>query len=203
MKEEEILIVDLVLLSEYDISINEMLAILKIHREDDLKFDDTGVDYSILQDKKFIKIIKSTDEVAYILRQRAIDFIEIVEKGSLKVMIKRKTKKAVNVDLLTRLPEFRAQWKGLKVGSMGSLPSCKDKLIRWMDENPEYSFDDIIKAAEIYIDSLHGDYRFLQRADYFIYKQENNREESSRLSAFIDEIKLTGSDVGDWTTKLN
>jgi len=83
---------------------------------------------------------------------------------------------------------------------MGSQKSCEMKLTRWMKENSEYSFDDILKAVDIYLESLNGDYRFLQRADYFVFKQENNREESSRLSAYIDEIGITQS--GDWTTTL-
>jgi len=99
----------------------------------------------------------------------------------------------------SRFNEFRNKFKGLKLGSMGAPKSCREKLYRWWVENPEYSFDDILKASDIYIQSLQGDYRFLQRADYFIYKKEG-KEESSRLSAFIDELEHSNN---DWTSKLN
>lgn len=68
-----------------------------------------------------------------------------------------------------------------------------------MKENPQYSKEDIMKAAKIYLDSLEN-YRFLQRADFFIFKKEDNKEELSRLSAFIEEIDERP--VTDWTTKL-
>lgn len=199
---KDITCIDLAVIAEYDISVNECMSIIKIHLEDDFNFDDTGVDYNKLQEEKFIKIIKNGEEDHYILRQKGNDFIDAVIGQSIKIQAVKKKRATINVDLLTRLPEFRDKWKGLKPGSMGSLQSCKDKLTRWMNENPDYTLDEIIGAAEAYIDSLNGDYRFLQRADYFVYKQENNREESSRLSAFIDEIG-TNTSQGDWTSKLN
>jgi hypothetical protein len=202
MSKRDITCIDLSVLVEYQVTINECMSLIKIYRDDDFNFDDTGVDYEKLQTEKFIKIIKNQDENHYILRQKGNDFIESVIGHDITIKAAKKKKNKVNVDLITRLPEFRAQWKGLRPGSMGSLQSCKDKLTRWMAENPDYTMDEIIGAAEAYINSLNGDYRFLQRADYFIYKQENNREESSRLSAFIDEIGMNTSQ-GDWTTKLN
>lgn len=202
MSRKDITCIDLAILAEYDVSVNDCMALIKIYRDDDFNFNTIGVDYNILQEQKFIKIIKNAEGDHYILRQRGSDFIDAVIGQSAVIKSAKKKRNAVNVDLLTKLPEFRNKWKGLKPGSMGSLQSCKDKLTRWMGENPNYTLDEIIGAAEAYIDSLNGDYRFLQRADYFIYKQENNREESSRLSAFIDEIG-TNISQGDWTSKLN
>ena len=97
-----------------------------------------------------------------------------------------------------QIEEFRNKWKGLKPGSMGSLSACKDKMKRWMFENPNYSKDQILKAAEIYIHSLNN-YNYLQQADYFIYKKDAHGE-SSRLSAFIDEIDNVHTE--DWTSTL-
>ena len=67
-------------------------------------------------------------------------------------------------------------------------------------ENPEYTFEEILKAAQLYLDTDGRDTRFLQRADYFIFKQDVHKGESSRLSAFIDEI---GEDPTlDWTSTI-
>jgi hypothetical protein len=74
-------------------------------------------------------------------------------------------------------------------------------MIRWIKNNPQYTFEDILKAADLYIESLDGNYKYLQRADYFIYKKEG-KEESSRLSAFIEEININIVD-SDWTSNLN
>lgn len=195
------IVINLDVLGELDLSINEFCAIWDIYENRKLPFDDSNINYNTLQKKQFIKIIKNEKGlVKFILREKAISMIDLLITGERRTSYK-KQKESLNIDILTRLPEFRNKWKGLKPGSMGSLPSCKDKLIRWMNENPEYTFDQILKAADIYIDSLKGDYRFIQRADYFIYKQENNREESSRLSAHIDEID--DRPTGEWTTQLN
>lgn len=194
--ERKIYHLDITKLADLNLSVNEACAIIKIH-DGSLNFDNTNVDYTKLQDEKFIKIIKEENKDKYLLRAKANELIE-----SFQVIVVEDKKPAISEDIKERIEEFRHKWKGLKPGAMGSLKSCYLKLARWMNENPEYSFEDILKAADIYIDSLGGDYRYLQRADYFVYKQENNREESSRLSSFIDEIGGV-SQQGDWTTQLN
>jgi len=50
--------------------------------------------------------------------------------------------------------------------------------------------------------SLVNDYQYLQRADYFIFKREG-KEESSRLSAFIDEREDNEIIDDEWTSNLN
>ena len=84
---------------------------------------------------------------------------------------------------------------------MGSEKSCKEKLNRWMKENPKYSFEDILKASDLYLATEGANVKFLQRADYFIFKQDSYKNEMSRLSAFIDEINI--NHVQDWTSNLN
>ncbi len=82
---------------------------------------------------------------------------------------------------------------------MGSYTGVKEKLTRWIKNNPQYSFNDILKAVDIYINSLNNNYYYLQQADYFIYKKQG-KEETSRLSAFIEEIN--NKEETDWTTNL-
>ena len=189
-------------LESYDISVNEFLALWKLHLKGNMDFDGTGVDGDALQEKKFLKIIETEKTKTYILREKAHELIEFLSTGIRRPNTKKK-KEVINVDILTRLGEFRTKWKGLKLGSMGSAEACKAKLTRWMKENPEFTFDQILQACDLYIESLRGDYRFLQRADYFIYKREPNGEEMSRLSAFIEEVANGETSQGDWTTKLN
>lgn len=197
---ERRVIINLDLIEQLDLSINEFCAIWGIHANRKLPFNDSNVNYRELERKKFIKIIKNEKNlVTFVLREKAIAMIDLLIKGNTKSCFK-KQKDVLNIDVLTRLPEFRDKWKGLKPGSMGSLQSCKDKILRWMNENPEYTFDQILAAADNYIDSLKGDYRFLQRADYFIYKQNGHKEDESRLSSHIDEVD--DKPAGDWTTQL-
>lgn len=200
---EKSLIINFKVLEEFNLSIEEFLYLYFLYSED-RKYNE--VDLEKLQKQKFIKIKEENEKIQITLREKSIELleffiVEIEQPLSKKEKTIKRSQRVINADINNRVEELRLKWKGLKVGSMGSLQSCKDKLTRWMKENPNYSFDDILKAADMYIDSLNRDYRFLQRADYFIYKQENNREESSRLSAFIDEID--SFDKTDWTTTLN
>lgn len=197
------IVINLDTLSEADLSINEFCALWDIYEKGKLPFYDTGVDYKKLQKQQYIKIITNEkDIIQYVLRQEGTSLIDLIVRGERKLAYRKSKKKSTNVDVLTKLTEFRNKWKGLKSGSMGSLQSCREKLERWMDENPGYTFDEILKAADLYINSLGGDYRFLQRADYFIYKQNSHKEDESRLSAFIDEID-DSPQQGEWTTRLN
>lgn len=208
------IILDAEVLAKNNLSINEFLCLLKIHFSElnvNMDYDDLYLHYQSLENKKFIKItIKEENEIKsikYILREKSKVLIEnsftdkkvSVKKDSIK---KKLSQRFINDAVEEGIEEYRNSWKGLKPGSMGSPKNCKDKLKRWMLENPEYTFDDILKAVSIYINQFNGDYRFLQQADYFIFKKDG-KEESSRLSAFIDEIDLVGNNSNDWTNTLN
>jgi hypothetical protein len=188
-------ILDFNLLAEQNLSINEFLVL--IHLKDDIIYNDSMNVLKPLEEKQFIKII-SNDKI--ILREKGKIFIELIliENVSSTKNTKRVTKsdRLINVELDSFINDFRNKFKGLKPGSMGSEASCKLKMYRWMKENPSYTPEQILKAAEIYIKSLNN-YQYLQQADYFIYKKEG-REEQSKLSAFIDEIETDD----DWTTNL-
>lgn len=192
-------ILDYSILAEYDISINEFIFILSEYRQEKIEYSEELL--NSLQNKQFIKINK--EENTIILREKSkllIEFLQIenIESAKNKKVVK-KSSRFINNELDGFVDEYRKLWKGLKVGSMGSESSCKEKLYKWMTEHPKYSKEDILKASKIYLKSVDN-YQFLQQADYFIYKKDAFGE-SSRLSAFIDEIE---NDVHeDWTTNLN
>jgi hypothetical protein len=200
----ESLIINFKILQNQDITPEELLFLYYLYTKDDGSMLKINVSIQELQEKQFLKIINE-EETNYIeLRQKAIDLIDLltIEINITNTGVKtiKKSKRAINQELENNLELFRNKWKGLKAGSMGSPKSCREKLYRWMSENPNYTIDKILKAADMYLASLSGDYRFLQRADYFIFKQENHREESSRLSAFIDEVDTFTTE--DWTSNL-
>ena len=187
-------ILDFNLLAEQNLSIEEFLVL--IHLDDELYNNSMRV-LKPLEEKQFIKII---NDEKIILREKGKLFIELIsiEKLSSTKNNKQtvKSDRLINVELDSFINDFRNKFKGLKPGSMGSEASCKMKMYRWMKENPSYTPEQILKAAEIYIKSLNN-YQYLQRADYFIYKKDG-KEESSGLAAYIDEIEVDD----DWTTNL-
>ena len=187
-------IIDFNLLTEQNLSIEEFLVL--IHLDDELYNNSMRV-LKPLEEKQFIKII---NDEKIILREKGKLFIELIsiEKLSSTKNNKQtvKSDRLINVELDSFINDFRNKFKGLKPGSMGSEASCKMKMYRWMKENPSYTPEQILKAADIYIKSLNN-YQYLQRADYFIYKKDG-KEESSGLAAYIDEIEVDD----DWTTNL-
>lgn len=195
------IIIDFNILKEQDLNVEEFLYLYSVHKKYLISIVPDVINKNKLEKNLFIKKINEK----IFLRQKAIDLIEflsITTEGSFNIeKSKNKSKKVILSVIDERVDEFRDKWRGLKPGSMGSKKSCKDKLNRWMRENPEYNFDDILKAVDLYLSTEGMNLRFLQRADYFIYKQDANREENSRLSAYIDDID--SNTTQDWTSNLN
>jgi hypothetical protein len=199
------LVLDFSLLKEQGLTINDLLYLYSLHKETEENIHDfmfQNVDIKALEEKLYVKII---DDKVY-LREKANELIELflIEfKVSLKTKKKivRKSVRKINSEIDNRIDEYRLKWKGLKAGSMGDLQACKEKLTKWMKDHPEYSFDQILKAADLYLETEGSNAQYLQRADYFIYKQDVNKQNVSRLSAFIDDIDTINEK--DWTSNLN
>jgi len=158
--------------------------------------------YDNLLDKNFIKI--NTEDNTIILRQTAINLLEYLRIDTFGTYrerkVLRKSKQQIQLEVEGRINEYREKWRGLKAGSMGGKKDCIQKLVRWMINNPDYTFDEILKAADLYLSTEGKAITFLQRADFFIYKQDIHKNEASRLSAYIDELEMAEPD--DWTSKL-
>lgn len=192
-------ILDFNLLEENKISVEEFLQLINIHNKltNDYKYSD------LLEEKGFIKKESSLNETKIVVREKGKLLLELTEVdniNSLKDKSKiKKSSRAINLELDDFIKEFRNLWKGLKPGSMGSERACRDKMYKWMQDNPSYKKEDILKSAKLYIKSLDN-LNYLQQADYFIYKKDIHGE-SSRLSAFVDEID--NKRVDDWTSRLS
>ena len=199
---KEAFILDLNFLKEQNLSIIEFITLLELNEIDTGLQLDLGVLYN-LQEKQFVKLIVDKFGTTQILREKSkllIDFLSIESNYSnyKEKKIIKKSNRVINEGFDEFIEEYRNIWKGLKLGAMGSPSACKEKMLRWMGENPNYTKEDILKAAKIYINSLNN-YQYLQAAHYFIYKKDG-KEEDSRLSAFIEEKEV---DNTDWTTKLS
>ena len=199
---KEAFILDLNFLKEQNLSVIEFVTLLQLNEID------TGLQLDLdilhnLQEKQFVKLIIDKFGTNTIIREKSkllLDFLSIESNHSnyKEKKIIKKSNRVINEGFDEFIEEYRKLWKGLKPGSMGSENACKEKMLRWMGENPNYSKKDILKAAKIYINSLNN-YQYLQAAHYFIYKKDG-KEEDSRLSAFIEEKEV---DNTDWTTKLS
>ena len=199
---KEAFILDLNFLKEQNLSVIEFVTLLELNEIKTGLFLDNDI-LNSLQDKQFIKRIQDSFGTVNILREKSkllLDFLSIESNYSnyKEKKIIKKSNRVINEGFDEFIEEYRSLWKGLKLGSMGSPGACKEKMLRWMGENPNYTKEDILKAAKIYINSLNN-YQYLQAAHYFIYKKDG-KEEDSRLSAFVEEKEV---DNTDWTVKLS
>ena len=201
---KEAFILDLNFLKEQNLSVIEFITLLKLNGSNiDLvliEFESEIYILEKLQEKQFIKIITYSEVILREKSKLLLDFLSIESSYSdykSKKVVKKSTR-TISEGFDEFIEEYRNLWKGLKVGSLGSYKTCYDKMKRWMSENPNYSKDDILKAARIYIKSLDN-YQYLQQADYFIFKKDG-KDENSRLSAFIEEKEVNNT---DWTTRLS
>ena len=199
---KEAFILDLNFLKEQNLSVIEFITLLQLNEID------TGLQLDLdilhnLQEKQFVKLIIDKFGTNTIIREKSkllLDFLSIESSHSnyKEKKIIKKSNRVINEGFDEFIEEYRKLWKGLKPGSMGSENACKEKMLRWMGENPNYTKEDILKAAKIYINSLNN-YQYLQAAHYFIYKKDG-KEEDSRLSTFVEEKEV---DNTDWTVKLS
>jgi len=97
--------------------------------------------------------------------------------------------------------EYRLLFKDIRVGSMGNLQSVKKKLERFLETNTDVDFDEIIKATKLYIESFNNNFKYIKRADYFIYKQNFRGEETSELEIWIEQARKEPEN-SDWRTEL-
>jgi hypothetical protein len=88
------------------------------------------------------------------------------------------------------IEQYRILFKGKKPGAMGDLQGCKDKMLLFYKEYSDYADRDIILGATAkYINSIN-DYTYMKQADYFIYKEDNNKKKTSLLASFCEEIQM-------------
>ena len=124
--------------------------------------------------------------------QNGINFIKDTAKELKRAIVKeiKNADQALKDQINDWIVEYRNLYKGTKVGIMGDPKSCLEKMCRFFVEYPQYANKDLIlNATKKYIETeAFTNYKYLQRADYFIYKI-TGKEESSRLASFCSDIE--------------
>lgn len=210
MKINKSIIIDIKSLKITQLNLNHILTLLKIQfylEKDLLNYKVNHDDILYLCKEGYILLYdeKIKGQKYYLREKGKVTLSKIVkvdkENYNEEIVIENISEKDEIENFKILVNKFRCKFKNLKIGSMGNPKAVSDKLKRWMKNNPEITRKEILDAVNDYIESLNGDYRYLQRADYFIYKQNNKKEETSRLSLYIEEGRKEVVN-SDWTTSL-
>lgn len=136
-----------------------------------------------LEDKKYLKW---TDE-SIVLREKGLNVLELIEfenNDPVKKLIKTKD------DIEEWIEEYRTLFQNTGPGKTADTKTLTKKMKWFYKEYPELADKELIlKAAERYIntESLNA-YRYLQRADYFISKEDTSKIKISRLASYCQDI---------------
>lgn len=210
MKINKSIIIDIKSLKITQLNLNHILTLLKIQfylEKDLLNYKVNQDDILYLCKEGYILLYdeKIKGQKYYLREKGKVTLSKIVkvdkENYNEEIVIENISEKDEIEDFKILVNNFRFKFKNLRIGSMGNPTAVSNKLKRWMKNNPEITRKEILDAVNNYIESLNGDYRYLQRADYFIYKQNNKKEETSRLSLYIEEGRKEVVN-SDWTTSL-
>tara|TARA_R110002049_G_scaffold67980_2_gene176277 strand:- start:386 stop:976 length:591 start_codon:yes stop_codon:yes gene_type:complete len=109
-----------------------------------------------------------------------------------------KAKKKTSIQLMgkkfsTNLNEYR------EVFPAGKLPSGKparvnvrslENSFRWFFETYDFSWDEIIKATKMYVNSYEDNqFMYMKTSQYFVAKEDKNKVKSSDLADYCDMIR--------------
>jgi predicted transcriptional regulator len=148
--------------------------------------------YANTADLMELEFIIENNEHSLHATQKGKDFIkEVIAEIKKDIQIdKKQTVSKFTKEVETWIQEYRDLFKNTKIGAIGDPKSCVKKMARFFDEYPDYADKDLIfKATQKYINSeATSNYKYLQRADYFIYKL-TGKEEVSRLASFCSDIE--------------
>ncbi len=134
-----------------------------------------------ISDKQFTKLIEHNLIARdYISDSKVIKVLIPIFEGDTGEQLLDLSNIVFDVDL------YRKRFKGIRLGSMGNKETCQSYLTRWLVNNSEYTFDDVISAVDYYI--ANTDSQYVSKADNFIYAIDNKGKEFSRLSMVIEDM---------------
>jgi hypothetical protein len=150
---------------------------------------------SLENDEEYILTIHSLSGSEKIVRV-TLDNNTFTKKGSIKTITKKiiEIGKGDHSNIEEWITSWRIMWKGKRVKAMGSKEKCKKNMKEFFKLFPEYTKEHVFKARDKYFDSLEGNMKYLEQADYFIKKrvpgEEGGVEVRRTLLTYCEEVVL-------------
>lgn len=98
--------------------------------------------------------------------------------------------------------EYRPMFRTLDKLKAGSISSCTRKMKEFFKKHPAVRKQDVLAATKIYLATI-TDTQYMQGADYFIFKNSDNRSSfTSRLEQYLEVLREKPKDLGGTNYKL-
>lgn len=109
-----------------------------------------------------------------------------------------------DMDIVSWVDEYRNLFKGKKPGAVGDRELSIRHLTWLLTEYPEYTKEDIMKAAKYYISTCAKDnYMYLVRSHYFISKELPAGGTTHQILTYLEEVKDDSfTETKDFTTSI-
>jgi hypothetical protein len=100
--------------------------------------------------------------------------------------------------------EYRNLFKGKKPGTIGDRELCIKHLTWLLTEYPQYTKEDVMKAASYYISTCAKDnYQYLMKSNYLLSKEKSSTETSHDILTYLEEVKDESfSEKSDFTKSI-
>lgn len=184
-----------------NISLNEVLLLLAIYN----KIDYTKTHESLITNG-FITADRDKDycQIGWRLTRKGTDLIDSVVVDSDK---SEKSEEDL-INLADRLKKVFPS--GKKVGTSNYWAEGKALIVKRLKAffkkyGTEYSDDQIVEAAQRYVDNFNGQYQYMRTLKYFIFKDKDingEREYTSDLLNYLENTEQGESLGNDWNTEL-
>lgn len=113
-------------------------------------------------------------------------------KWNLPLFVER-NKTDYDEEELDFIERYRNLWKNIDISKAGSRSVIIKKIEEFKKKNPDISDEDILEAAQMYIEEYlanNSSTKFLTQADYFISKYDPNKTSyTSKLELYLDILK--------------
>lgn len=132
--------------------------------------------------RRYDLIQKVNPELPYVVEGKLTN-LELTDKGTGILLDKVQVVKKKAIDWID---EYRKLFKGIKPQSMGDRKACEDNMRWFLNRYPNFTKEQIIQAAKKHIADNSAKPQYTRRADYFIKKQDANRNVVSDLLMYLE-----------------
>lgn len=199
-------------LKNYKLNGNHVVIMYKLYKEEEiekyvLEYKIPLVELRYLVRKGLVNIpqINTTINLKSVtLTELGVQTIEqlMLETTDAKIPSKAIEEKVPieRLELEEWIEEWRDMFSSKKVGAGGNKQGVYKKMQTFLKENPTITKDEIFSATDMYFQSLDNT-KYMQQADYFIYKG-TGKDISSRLSQWVEVVKKSGANASDWYEQI-